>query len=42
MEGIYVGSIVESGEIIEELRDRIIAASPWSGSRTTTATWWSI
>ena len=24
MEGIYVGSIVESGEIIEELRDRII------------------
>jgi len=42
VEGIYVGSIVESGEIIEPLRDRIIGASLWSASRITTATWWSM
>jgi DNA-directed RNA polymerase subunit beta' len=42
VEGIYVGSIVESGEIIEELSATASSdACLWSGSRTTTATsWW--
>jgi len=37
VDGIYVAGIVEAGEIIEPLRDRIVAAYHSRRSRTTTA-----
>ena len=38
LDGIYVEPIVEAGEVVEPLRDRIVGRVSWSKSKTTKAT----